>query len=225
MRAPEDLKKKLAEQEAGNPLNLPPMPEGFSACELVKRDFPEPLWIIPELLTEGLGILAGRPKTGKSWLALGLSIAGATGGRALGKIKVDKSPVLYLALEDTPRRLKSRLQQVLCGNMAPESLYFQTEWPRIDQGALPLLEKWLEAHPETRFVIIDTLAKLWPKGNGKDSGSAYHQDYNTLSAIKTIADLHQISILLVTHLRKSPVPTFCISLYLTGPIPSSNVKI
>ncbi len=77
------------------------------------------------------------------------------------------------------------------------------EWPRIDEGALPLLTKWLKEHPETRFVILDTLAKLWPKPNGKD-GSAYHADYDTVSAIKTIADLHQIAILCVTHLRKSP---------------------
>lgn len=205
MPAPADLKAKIqaSQNQPRNILNLPPMPDGCTATDLMQRDFPEPIWIIPELLTEGLGILAGKPKTGKSWMALNLAVASASGGRALGKVKVDKGPVLYLALEDTERRLKSRLQQVLCGNMPPEGLHFQTSWPRIDQGALPLLQKWLEAHPSTRFVIIDTLAKLWPKPNGKD-GSAYHADYDTVSAIKALSDIHHVSILCVTHLRKSP---------------------
>ena len=206
MPAPAELKAKIEGQRAKEPgdiLNLPPLPAGCSANDLMQREFPEPIWIIPELLTEGLGILAGKPKTGKSWLALGLAVASASGGRALGKVKVDSGSVLYLALEDTERRLKSRLQQVLCGNMPPEGLHFMTAWPRMDQGALPLLQRWLEAHPATRFVIVDTLARLWPKPNGKD-GSAYHADYDTVAAIKTIADLHHVSILCVTHLRKSP---------------------
>jgi hypothetical protein len=206
MPAPESLKRELQTpgMQPGNVLNLPPMPEGFTACDLMRCEFPEPKWIIPDILTEGLAILAGKPKTGKSWMALNLSVATSSGGRALGAFCVDKGVVLYLALEDTPRRLKSRLQQVLCGNMAPTGLHFMNEWPRIDQGALPLLERWLEAHPDTRFIIIDTLAKLWPKGNGKDSGNAYHQDSVTVGAIKDLAERHQIAILVVTHLRKSP---------------------
>lgn len=203
--APAEVKAKIEAQRdrADDVLNLPTMPEGCNASYLMQKEFPEPRWIVPELLTEGLGILAGRPKTGKSWMALNLAVASASGGRALGKVKVDKGPVLYLALEDTERRLKSRLEQVLCGNMPPEGLHFQTSWPRIDQGALPMLQKWLEDHPDTRFVIIDTLARLWPKPNGRD-GSAYHQDYDTVAAIKNIADLHCVAILCVTHLRKSP---------------------
>ena len=204
MPAPAELKRELeAGGSAAKVLNLPPMPEGFSACDLMRREFPEPRWIIPDILTEGLAILAGKPKTGKSWMALNLAVATSAGGRALGSFCVDKGAALYLALEDTPRRLKSRLQQVLGGNSPPDGLHFMNEWPRIDEGALPLLTKWLKEHPETRFVILDTLAKLWPKPNGKD-GSAYHADYDTVSAIKTIADLHQIAILCVTHLRKSP---------------------
>ncbi len=206
MPAPASLKTKIESQqnEPRDILSLPPMPDGFSACDLMQREFPEPKWIIPDILTEGLAILAGKPKTGKSWMALNLSVAASAGGRALGAFCVDKGEVLYLALEDTPRRLKTRLQQVLGGNTAPEGLHFMNEWPRIDQGALPLLERWLEAHPDCMFIIIDTLAKLWPKSNGKDGGNAYHQDSVTIGAIKTIADLHQIAILLVTHLRKSP---------------------
>jgi hypothetical protein len=195
--------KKSQSEKTQDTLRLPPMPQGFSAPELMQREFPEPMWIIPDILTEGLGMLAGRPKTGKSWMALNLSVATATGGRVLGKIKVEKGPVLYLALEDPERRLKNRLSQILCHGMPPRDLYFFNQWPRIDEGALPLLSKWLDDHQETRFVIIDTLARLWPKGDKSNGNTLYHQDYQTLSAIKTIADRHRISILLIHHLRKA----------------------
>jgi RecA-family ATPase len=50
--------------------------------------------------------MAGAPKLGKSWLGLGLRIAVAGGGHALGKIAVTQGDVLYLALEDNARRLR-----------------------------------------------------------------------------------------------------------------------
>jgi RecA-family ATPase len=56
---------------------------------------------------EGCILLAGPPKVGKSWLTLGLGLSVASGGKALGRIDVTAGQVLYLALEDTPRRLKA----------------------------------------------------------------------------------------------------------------------
>jgi len=52
------------------------------ADALVAKQFREPRWAVPDLVPEGLGLLAGKPKTGKSWLALDLGIAVAAGGRA-----------------------------------------------------------------------------------------------------------------------------------------------
>jgi hypothetical protein len=201
----EDLTLIPGAQTAEAPRNTepPPIPEGFTASELMQRDFPEPKYVVPGILTEGLAILAGRPKTGKSWMALGFALASASGGMALGKIQIEKGAAAYLALEDTPRRLKSRIDQVLCGNTPPSDLHFFTSWPRLDEDALPLLSKWLDDHKDIRFVIVDTMARLWPKGNGRDSNTLYNRDYDTVSAIKSIADRHGICILLVTHLRKA----------------------
>jgi hypothetical protein len=42
----------------------------YTARELLGTKFPEPRWIVPDILPEGLTPLAGRPKVGKSWLAL-----------------------------------------------------------------------------------------------------------------------------------------------------------
>ncbi len=57
----------------------PPLPPGiFSAAELQGRVFPPIKWIVPDILPEGLTLLAGKPKLGKSWLALDAAIAVAS---------------------------------------------------------------------------------------------------------------------------------------------------
>jgi len=50
----------------------------FTAEELMAKMFPEPKWIVPGVLPEGATILAGSPKTGKSWMALGIGVAVAS---------------------------------------------------------------------------------------------------------------------------------------------------
>jgi len=64
--------------------------------------FPAPAWIVPGILPEGFVILAARPKKGKSWLALNIAVAKASGGCALGRpdLRLEPAKVLYLALED-----------------------------------------------------------------------------------------------------------------------------
>jgi hypothetical protein len=79
-------------------------------------------------LVEGATILAGRPKIGKSWLALDWSIAVARGGFCFGDVHCKEGDVLYIALEDNKRRLKSRLAKLL-GLIGPKSLSTQPNGP------------------------------------------------------------------------------------------------
>ncbi|WP_261994644.1 helicase RepA family protein, partial [Streptomyces sp. ME109] len=48
-------------------------------------------------------------------LSLGLALAVAAGGQAFDSVPVQGGPVLYLALEDTPRRLQTRMGKLLGG--------------------------------------------------------------------------------------------------------------
>jgi AAA domain len=61
----------------------------FTAGDLMAQELPEPSWIVPDILAEGVAILAGKPKLGKSWMALGLCVAVASGGYALGTNPVE----------------------------------------------------------------------------------------------------------------------------------------
>jgi len=81
----------------------------MAADSILHSEFPEPAWAIPRLLPIGLTLFAGRPKVGKSWMALQIAQAVASGGVVLGE-RVQRRPVLYLALEDFPRRLQQRMR-------------------------------------------------------------------------------------------------------------------
>jgi hypothetical protein len=171
-----------------------------SAASLSAREYKAPRWAVPDLIPEGLTILAGNPKAGKSWLVLDIAVAVASGGHALGNVPCTAGDVLYLALEDTERRLQGRLRAVLQGAPAPERLFIGTQWRRADDGGLDDLRAWLSVHPDARFVAIDTLALIRGKPT-RDQG-VYAGDYEAVSAFKKLADEFSVPLVLVHHRRK-----------------------
>ena len=178
-------------------------PEGFSAAELQGEKFEPIKWVVTDLIPEGASILGGKPKVGKSWLVLGLASAVASSeDYAFGEMAVSRGDVLYLALEDGKRRLQRRLRKVLGDKKRwPSGLFFFTEWPRVDQGGIQAIEKWLDAHPATQLIVIDTLKHIeaaeLTKGNG-----GYRADYQSITPLQHLAQQRGIAILIVTHLRK-----------------------
>lgn len=170
----------------------------FSADDLMGREFAEPRWAVPGLVAEGLNLLVGAPKLGKSWLCLGLAVAVASGGMALGKVRVEAGSVLYAALEDTPRRLQGRLRSVLQGSPAPTGLHITTGLPKMPD-ATGYLDGWLTAHPDARLVIVDVLRKIRPPDLGRN---AYGEDYDVMSTLKALADRHGVAVIAVHHTRK-----------------------
>jgi hypothetical protein len=173
----------------------------ISAAALLRKELPEPRWAVPGLVPEGLTLLIGKGKIGKSWWVLGASIAVASGGRALGRVAVEPGPVLYLALEDNERRLQARLRDILGTEQPPDGLELATEWRRLDQGGLALVERWLDAHPGARMVIIDTLARVRGRA-GKDT-RLYDDDYRALQGLHELAGRRQIAVVVIHHSRKA----------------------
>ncbi len=195
--------EKSAPQPTSQAKPATPAIRFVSGKELEALDFPEPVWIIPNILGEGYTILAGRPKLGKSWLGLCLAVAVATGGYALGKseLRAIQGEVLYLALEDRLRRIKRRLTQVLCGSPFPENLIIAESWPRLDKGGLEALKDFLKEHSDCRLVVIDTLAKVRPP-RSKNS-DPYEWDMAVGGALQSLANQYRVCILVVHHTRKS----------------------
>lgn len=184
----------------------------FSAADLLDMELPPIKWTIPEILPEGVTILAGRAKIGKSFLAFGLCVAVATGGEALGKIPVGRGDVLLMALEDNKRRLKKRLKGLIGdAEKAPDNLTIAIEWPRLDDGGVEKLDRWLLGHPDARLVVIDILKSIRPRGG--QGRNIYDLDYESLEPLKPLIERHGVAIVVVHHLNQgqSPDPLTLIS--------------
>src|SRR5947207_6788904 len=105
----------------------------FDLASLVEETFEPMNWAIPGLIPEGCILFAGRPKLGKSWFVLQLALAVASGENAFGDFPVSRGDVLYLALEDTRRRLQSRVKRLLADASVPTGCNIVTQWPPMDE--------------------------------------------------------------------------------------------
>ena len=161
---------------------------------LMDRPLEPPNFVVDTLISQGLHILAGSPKVGKSWLALWLAVTVAKGEPVWG-MSVKQGTTLYLCLEDSVLRIQNRLFEIT--EDAPDSVHFCTECAPIGQGLEEQVEGFLVAHPDTVLVLVDTLQMVRPVHD-----ATYANDYRDLSALKRIADAHGIAILLIHHLRK-----------------------
>jgi hypothetical protein len=180
-------------------------PVFIDGADLVATEFPPQRWAVTGVIPEGVTLLAGRPKVGKSWWLLDAALAVAAGGVAFGSVPVEKGSVLYLALEDGGRRLNDRIRKLLKaqGDAAmPRGVTFATagNFPRVNEGGLDCLAEWLEAHADARLVIVDTLAKLRAETSGRRN--AYDEDYEALGAIQSLAIGRGVAVLAATHTRK-----------------------
>jgi AAA domain-containing protein len=174
----------------------------ITAKDLQTKVFAPVRIILPGLIPEGVTILAGKPKIGKSWLALDICAAIAGDRLVLGEIKPVQGDVLYLALEDNQRRLKKRTDKILQGAGSwPESLEIHTQWRRTDQGGLDDLREWCESHPGRRLIWIDTFTKIRPLSGRNEQ--AYAFDYRSIEGLQKLAGEYQVGIVLNHHLRKA----------------------
>ena len=156
---------------------------------------PEP-FLVEELLPEGLHILAGAPKIGKSWLALWLCLC-VSQGQPLWNFAVTQGEVLYLSLEDSFQRIQTRLFDLT--EDAPPTLHFAIMADTLKHGLEQQIEQFLMEHPTAKLVVIDTLQRV--RGTGSDS-NLYANDYQDIGILKQLADRRHIAILLIHHLRK-----------------------
>jgi RecA-family ATPase len=173
----------------------------FSAEGLLSTDFCSSDFIVPNLVQQGLTILAGKPKVGKSLLAANIAVSLMHGANALGVIETNCTGVLYLALEDTARRMKAKIETILNGYPANDCFYLAFAWSGMDGSFFSDLEAFVQEHPDTKLVIVDTYTRI--RGKKRPGASLYEKDYNEAALLKDFADNHGLSIILIHHLRKS----------------------
>lgn len=177
--------------------------KGYTAEELQQMEIREPAWVIEGIIPEGLTLLAGKAKVGKSLFLLDAAIGVALGSNIFGCVPTTPASVLYLALEEPNWRMKHRLNQILGDNPWPPNLHIHPNggWQRIHQGGLDDLEEWMEKYPDTRLIVVDTLEKV--KRVQKVPSHHYSEDYNNLAPLQTFATKHQIAVVVVHHTKKT----------------------
>ena len=142
----------------------------ITAEELRLKAFPPPSFVIPTLLPEGCAILSGKPKAGKSFMALDLCIGVTTGEMVLGSIRPAIGSAIYAANEDTARRLKGRIAKYLSPfDEWPDLLSLTNQWRRLDEGGVDDLRDWASSVQAPRLAVIDTLATVRPARRSTES--------------------------------------------------------
>lgn len=162
---------------------------------LMDKRLPPTKFCVDTLLPQGLCILGGSPKVGKSWLVLDLCVHVAQGTPLWG-LDVTRGDVLYLCLEDSERRLQERLNTIT--DNVPDGMYFATGCTSIESGVCDWLRDFKRQHPEVSLIAIDTFQLI----RTPTPEVSYGGDYAELRFLKELADELGICLLLVHHLRK-----------------------
>ena len=165
------------------------------SCETLMTTPLKPMeFLVDGLIAQGLYILAGNQKVGKSWLALDICLSIAKGEKVLGR-ETTQGVALYLCLEDSYVRVQNRLYELT--DEPTDKLYFSLLANTIGDGLEEQIRDFKTEHTDLKLVVIDTLQKV---RSGDEQ--TYASDYREMSALKNLAAELGITILLVHHLRK-----------------------
>lgn len=177
--------------------NSPGYMRTFSMSDLYENVYDSRPSTMGGLLYSGTYLFVGAPKVGKSFFMAQLAYHVSMGIK-LWNYEVKKGTVLYLALEDTEKRLQERLFRMY-GTDSADNLHFTIWAKQLGSGLDEQLQRFVNEHPDTKLIIIDTLQKVREAGGDKFS---YANDYEIVGKLKQFADKNHICLLLVHHTRK-----------------------
>ena len=169
----------------------------IDAETLYYKPLEHPKMLIDGILSDGLAIMAGDSKIGKSWMVLWMCLQISKGEPVWG-LPTRKTDVVYLALEDREWRVQQRMQDLT--DTPPENLHFGFSCGQLGAELESQIEDVLKDYPSTGLIFLDTLQMV--RDNVSAKVNAYAQDYKDLSSLKKIADNHGICIFVVHHTRK-----------------------
>ncbi len=175
--------------------------ETLDGYKIYQTNYPPPSFLFDGLLAHGLTILAGRPKSGKSWLTLQMAIDAAMGRPFLGRYGISRAvKVLYCGLEEGPGRTSNRLRKLVPqADIQLQNIVFRYSLRSLAEGGAAELDQLLQEDAYD-FVVIDTFLRL-AKGGGS-SRDALRSEYAEVSQLQVLAQRHKVAMVLVHHTRK-----------------------
>ena len=189
------------------PVNVTKPIQSINAKDLLKEYIAPLEYLVDKIIPAvGLAMLGAPSKYYKSYMCIDMGLCIAEGVKFLG-FDTKKSGVLYMDLESTKRRPKTRLEQILNGAECPDNLHIVTaeqKVGKIGEGLEQQIEWQLQEFQDIGFVIIDVLKKIRPIQ--KRGQNDYDRDYEDLGRLKEFADSRNICILVIHHTRKMKDP-------------------
>jgi hypothetical protein len=175
---------------------------GFDAGDLMDMDLPDPTYVCRPWIAEGVTLLCGPPKIGKTTMLRQLIHAANNEGAFFGALCA-AADVLFLSLEEGERIMRRKLRAMGIKSAAMRGVRIEFAWKQAADG-VQLLREWLYARTGKRIpmIVIDSLTRF--RLPPSDRGHAFTEDYN---AAKLLADLCKefpgLCIVILHHTRKS----------------------
>ena len=169
--------------------------------ELQAKKIPRTPCVIEGILPEGYTVLSAPRKIGKSWIALQMCMAVATGGTFLERQAL-KGQALYIALEDNEGSSSARMSDQIGDEPCPHDMIYCFGCKGIEDGFIDELDHLIETEglSELKIVAIDVLALI--DGTIRKGDDVYHKDYRVGSTLKKWAEAHKVAVVAVTHVSK-----------------------
>jgi len=171
------------------------LPRPATALELMERDMPPIAYLREPWIAEGLNILAGRPKLGKTTL-LRQKLAAVAGGAAFFNAHGPQAAALFLCLEEGDRLARKKFELAGFADAALASILVYFKWRRGKDGVLDLL-RILDEYPYIRFVGIDSLTRFRDVPDARMP--AFTCDYEAVSSLHAVAKARPGLAIDVTH--------------------------
>ena len=164
--------------------------------EIKNATYPDTEFVVPTVIPEGLTLLAAAPKIGKSWFVLQVAAAVSEGSTIFGGIQLpNPRRVLYMALEDSPRRIQKRLNIMGMNYGRNVDFIFDLQGNNPADIISAWFTKWEAQKP---IVIVDTYGRTLDG----EQDATYSRDYAGMAHYKHIIP-NGCSLLFVHHTKKA----------------------
>lgn len=163
-------------------------------------------WLVETLWGVGaVGVIGGAPKVCKSWLALEMAVAVASGQPCLGRFTVPGGPgtaLVYMA-EDAPFQVRERVEHLALARGADFSaldvgLIVEASL-RIDRDEDVRRLRATLARRRPRLLVLDPYVRLQRADENNATEVA-----RVLSTLRELSRAFGVAIVLVHHTRKNP---------------------
>jgi len=178
------------------------------AHTMLERPRKETVWLVQWMLTSGVGLLGGEPKTSKTWAALEIAIAIATGTPAFGAYAAKPARAAYFFAEDGEQSIGNRVRSLCAGMSGRENLSRLFVQPRgrfIDitrDEDLALLVASCRMIGDLELVVLDPLRDI--HSAEEDSSDAMK---TVMQRLRAVSVLLGASVMAVHHTAKSSADT------------------